>query len=139
MVFFVSVLAICVILMFYFLFIFVCFFSETSQGKYISPFHDISLIAETEQVILKIKQKVHDSKHNIKRLEDRFFFRQQDNDVPAKKAKKTDSEVPSNSNISYQLYHLKTPSFMHTAFFCTFRCSITWSWRYLDGQMPKWR
>lgn len=41
---------------------------KTSDGKYISPFHDISLIAETEQ----------------------------DNDVPAKKPKKNDSEVLFN-------------------------------------------
>ncbi|KAK5865579.1 hypothetical protein PBY51_019842 [Eleginops maclovinus] len=41
---------------------------KTSDGKYISPFHDISLIAETEQ----------------------------DNDVPAKKPKKNESEVLFN-------------------------------------------
>ncbi|XP_056265918.1 inorganic pyrophosphatase 2, mitochondrial isoform X2 [Pseudoliparis swirei] len=41
---------------------------KTSEGKYISPFHDISLVAETEQ----------------------------DNDVPSKKPKKNESEVLFN-------------------------------------------
>lgn len=41
---------ICVqVLFFDFLF---CFVLETSEGKYVSPFHDIPLIAETEQVTL---------------------------------------------------------------------------------------
>ncbi|XP_045903145.1 inorganic pyrophosphatase 2, mitochondrial isoform X2 [Micropterus dolomieu] len=47
---------------------------KTSDGKYISPFHDIPLIAETEQ----------------------FFLFQQGNDVPPKKTKKNESEVLFN-------------------------------------------
>lgn len=35
-----------------FSFQFLCFFLETKEGKNISPFHDIPLIAETEQVTL---------------------------------------------------------------------------------------
>lgn len=35
-----------------FLSFFFTFAIETSEGKYVSPFHDIPLIAETEQVTL---------------------------------------------------------------------------------------
>lgn len=47
------------------LFFFFTFAIETSEGKYVSPFHDIPLIAETEQVKADVLWSLNSEKANI--------------------------------------------------------------------------
>lgn len=93
-----------------------CLFSflENPEGKYISPFHDIPLTVETDQVTLFLAEALvsvwaikysHKSNGQTSDQIEYMFLCQQDNDVAAKKPKRDSSEVLSIANILYNFWH----------------------------------
>lgn len=122
------------------------FFSlETPEGKYISPFHDISLIAENEQVaiaevLILFCLILYTYYLTVQRSYSYLFSFNRKMTCQPKRPRRMRvryCHIP-RCNVTCTTWN-SVLYILNKAFFCTSRCSLTWSWRCLDGQMLKWR
>lgn len=110
------------------------FFIETSEGKYLSPFHDIPLIAGTEEVSLLIVTVV-----GWMYGQTCSFFSLSLNRTMVCQPKNPRTMKRRYCQIQCFISLVFPTQKLYLAFYFIFRCSITWLLRFLDGQMLKWR